>query len=74
MKRSTESTDHTNLNPQNIDQKIQEGQQQKTAADFDQNMRDAESETGTREPGQSLGTNSNQHNNGRGGAQRGGGH
>lgn len=74
MNLTPEQAADDNLNPQNIDQKIQEGQQQKTAADFDQNMKDAEAETGTREPGESLGNNSNQHNNGRGGAQRGGGH
>lgn len=58
-----------NITLQNIDQKLKEDQQTKTAADFDQTAREAEADTQTRKPGESLGGNSDQHNNGRGGGK-----
>jgi hypothetical protein len=42
---------------------------QKTAADFDQTAREADQEKRTLKPGQSQGSNSQQHNNGRGGGK-----
>ncbi len=47
----------------------EEANQQKTASDFDQTVRDAEKETRTAKPGESQGGNSKQHNNGRGGGK-----
>lgn len=44
-------------------------QQQKTAADFEQTVRQAEEEKGMLKPGQSQDGNSKQHNNGRGGGK-----
>ncbi len=43
--------------------------QQKTGADFDETVREAEADTKTAKPGQSQGGNSQQHNNGRGGGK-----
>ncbi len=44
-------------------------QQQATAADFEQTVREAEQEQPTLKPGQSQDGNSKQHNNGRGGGK-----
>ena len=41
----------------------------KTAADFEQTAREAEQEKGNLKPGQTQGSNSKQHNNGRGGGK-----
>lgn len=46
-----------------------QSQKQKTGADFDQTVRQAESEKKTKQPGQKSGNNSKQHNNGRGGGK-----
>jgi hypothetical protein len=42
---------------------------QKTAADFEQTAQQADEEKRTLKPGQSQGSNSKQHNNGRGGGK-----
>jgi hypothetical protein len=46
-----------------------QNEHQKTASDFEQTVRQAESENKTKKPGQSQGNNSKQHNNGRGGGK-----
>jgi hypothetical protein len=63
MPNSKKSSDASGRNNDSQDQK------QKTAADFDQTVRQAEEEKGTLKPGQSQGGNSKQHNNGRGGGK-----
>ena len=47
----------------------QKEQAQKTGADFDQTVRQAEAEKGTLKPGQTQGGSNKQHNNGRGGGK-----
>ena len=45
------------------------GRKQATAADFEQTAREADAEKKTLKPGQSQGSNTKQHNNGRGGGK-----
>lgn len=64
------SDDQNNAAPSFTDKHNNPGKQDvATAADWDETTRQAEAERNERKPGEGLGNNSNQHNNGRGGGK-----
>jgi hypothetical protein len=69
QKNSTAMPDNKKTASTDTSKTDSKAQKQQTAADFDQTVREAEKDTKTRKPGSSGGSQSNQHNNGRGGGK-----